>query len=284
MPRARAAILVLALGMALGACAEKADRAAGEPAAFVDRHAIGVAEVEQALQQRALRPEQAQAVARQVLERLIDQQLAAVKAQAIGLDDDPRVVQALDAARREVLARAYLDKVGESAPRPTADEVRRYYDERPALFSQRRVFSLQELVIEARAEQVAQLRERLGSARSIGEYAEWLRASGLRFGANQAVRSAEQLPAAGLAAIAGLADGQAALVPTPTGATVLVRSGSREQPLTLEQARPAIEQQILAERRRRLAEADLGALRAAAKIEYAGRFAAGPAPAASAPR
>lgn len=278
----RAPLALLMLAVLTAACGETKDKTPGEVAAIVDRHEIGARQVEQVLQQRNLRPEQAEAAGRQVLERLIDQQLAVKKAEDLKLEDDPRVAQALEAARREVLARAYLDKVGEGAAKPTPADVQKYYDERPLLFAQRRAYHLQELAIEARPEQVVQLREQLSGARTVAEYVEWLRANDFRFGANQAVRAAEQLPGNSLAAIARLADGQALLLPTPTGATVVVRAGSREQPVTLEQARPAIEQQILAERRRKLAEDDLAALRAAAKIEYTGRFAGGPGAAASA--
>jgi hypothetical protein len=54
--------------------------------------------------------------------------------------------------------------------------------------------------------------------------------------------------------------------------------------VTEEQARPAIEQYLLNERKRKLVEDDVKALRAAAKIEYVGKFAeaAASAPAAGA--
>jgi hypothetical protein len=48
-----------------------------------------------------------------------------------------------------------------------------------------------------------------------------------------------------------------------------------------EQVRPAIEQFLLTERRRKLVEDDIKALRAAATIQYVGKFA--PAAASSAP-
>jgi hypothetical protein len=53
--------------------------------------------------------------------------------------------------------------------------------------------------------------------------------------------------------------------------------------VTEEQARPAIEQYLLNERKRKLVEDDLKAMRAAAKIEYIGKFAqaAASAPAAT---
>jgi EpsD family peptidyl-prolyl cis-trans isomerase len=117
-------------------------------------------------QQRGLRPEQADAASRQILERLIDQQLAVQQADALKLDRDPRVVQQLEAAKREVLARAYADKVGESAAKPTPEEIKTYYDANPALFKERRIYSLQEIKIEAPAEQVPALRQQLQSART----------------------------------------------------------------------------------------------------------------------
>ena len=46
------------------------------------------------------------------------------------------------------------------------------------------------------------------------------------------------------------------------------------QPVSLQQATPAIEQFLLNERKRRLVADDLQALRTAAKIEYVGDFAA----------
>jgi hypothetical protein len=70
------------------------------------------------------------------------------------------------------------------------------------------------------------------------------------------------------------------LNPTPTGAQVVVLAGSRTQAVTLEQARPAIEQFLLNDRKRQLVEKELKDMRAAAKIEYVGKYAA---EAASAP-
>ena len=192
-------------------------------------------------------------------------------------------MQQLEAARREILARAYIDKVGEAAPKPTADEIKKYYDDKPELFRERRVYSIQEIAIEARPDQVQELRSKLGEAKSINEFVDYLKASGLRFSGNQAVRAAEQLPFNTLEAMAKMKDGQAMVVPSPTGATVIVLAGSRMQPAAEEQSRPAIEQFLLNERKRKLVEDDMKALRAATKVEFVGKFAeaAASAPAAA---
>ena len=262
-------------------CGEKKDKAASQTAAKVGKDEITVHQINFVLQQqRNLRPEQTDAATRQILDRLIEQQLALQKVDELKLDRDPRVVQQLEAARREILARAYIEKVGEAAPKPTAEEIKKYYDDKPELFRERRVYSIQEIAIEARPDQVQELRSKLGEAKSINEFVDYLKATGLRFSGNQAVRAAEQLPFNTLEAMAKMKDGQAMVVPSPTGATVIVLAGSRMQPAGEEQSRPAIEQFLLNERKRKLVEDDMKAMRAAAKVEFVGKFAE---PAASAP-
>ncbi len=280
----RATALAIALGAALSlavlaGCGGKREAAgASQTAAKVNKDEVTVHQINHVLQQqRNLRPDQAEAAGKQILERLIDQQLALQRADDMKLDRDPRVVQQLEAARRDIIARAYLDKVGETAVKPTPEEIQKYYQEKPALFSERRIYNIHEVAIEAGADKVAELRAQLGQAKNFRDFLEHLKTSGYRYSANQAVRAAEQLPLQSLDTFARMKDGQALLTQTPTGATVIVLANSRSQPISLEQASPAIEQFLLNERKRKLMEEDVKAMRAAAKIEYVGKFAVAPA-------
>ena len=272
----------LALAFALAGCGGgMKDKAASQTAAKVNREEITVNQINAVLQQqRGLPAEQADSASRQILERLVDQELAVQKARDLKLDRDPRVVQQLEAARREVLARAYVEKTGEAASKPTSEDVRRYFEDKPALFRDRRVYSLQEIAIEFKPEQANILREQLQSATTIAEFVDYLKANNYRFSGNQAVRSAEQLPLNMVDAVSRMKDGQAMLVPTTTGGQVVVLAGSRPEPVDEARAKPAIEQFLLNEAKRQRVAADLKALRTAAKIEYVGKFAE---PAASAP-
>jgi len=288
-----AAVVAASAAFLLAGCGDKKEtKGATQTAVKVNKEEITVHQINFVLQQqRGLKPEQAEAASKQILERLIDQELALQKATELKLDRDPRVMQQLEAAKREIVSRAYLEKAGEAASKPTADEIAKYYEANPALFKDRRVYSLQEIAIEAKPEQVAQLRTQLANAKNVTEFVEYLKANDFRFSGNQAVRAAEQLPLASLGTFAAMKDGQALLNATATGAQVIVLAGSRSQPVTLEQATPAIEQFLLNERKRDILAKDMKAMRDAAKIEYLGKYAeaaasapaAGGAPAAAAP-
>lgn len=279
----RASLVVLVSSAALlAACGDKKEKGASQTAAKVNKAEVTVHQINFVLQQqRNLRPEQADAASKQILERLIDQELALQKADDQKIDRDPRVVQQLEAAKREIIARAYLEKVGEAAPKPTPEEIKSYYDEKPALFKDRRIYSIQEIAIEAKPEQVATLRDKLSASKNVNEFVEFLKTNDYKFSGNQAVRSAEQLPLQSLDAFAKMADGQAMMNQVANGVQVVVLAGSRSQPVAEEQAKPAIEQFLLNERKRKLIEDDIKAMRGMAKIEYVGKFGDG-APAATA--
>jgi hypothetical protein len=67
-------------------------------------------------------------------------------------------------------------------------------------------------------------------------------------------------------------DGQAMVVNTPDGLMVIVLADSQTQPVTLEQAKPAIARFLQTEARQKAAKSEMDTLKAAATIEYMGEF------------
>lgn len=272
----RVAVIALAsmLVMVAGCSDKKKDKGVSQTAAKVNGEEITVHQINFMLQQqRGLKAEQADVASKQILDRLIDQELALQKAEDLKLDRDPRVLQQIEAARREIIARAYIEKTGEAAAKPTDQDIKAYYDAKPALFSARRIYSLQEITVEAKPEQISVLRDQLNAAKTVTEFVEYLKANGYRFAGNQAVRPAEQLPLNMIDTFAKMGDGQALLIPSASGAQVIVLVGSRAEPVDEARARPVIEQFLLNDAKRQLVDADIKAMRTAAKIEYTGKFA-----------
>ncbi len=269
----------------LGGCGDKKkDKASSQTAAKVNKEEITVLQINQALAQQPPPPAQAASASSFALERLIDQEVALQKAGEQKLDRDGRVIQQIEAAKREIISRAYFEKIGGGAPKPTPAEVKAYYDVHPALFANRKIFNLQELDIEATPAQIDAAKAALAAAKTFAAFVDYLKANDVKFRGSEGVRAAEQLPMASVGQFAALKDGQAIFVATPGGARVIHLVSSRSQPVSAQAAVPAIEQFLLNERKRKLIADDLHDLRSAAKIEYVGDFAANRPPKAPEPR
>ncbi|WP_018078859.1 EpsD family peptidyl-prolyl cis-trans isomerase [Thiobacillus denitrificans] len=250
------------------------EKAATQVAAKVNGTELTVHQVNYALQRIPnLDAEKSKAASLQVVRNLVDQELLVQKALTDKLDRDPTVVQALDAARRQVLAEAYMSRKLGTPAEPSDAEVSTYFDNHPELFAKRKIYRLQELSIKAPADKHDAIRAQLGTSKNLNDFAAWLKAENLPVKAAQGVKPAEQLPLQLLPQLAKMPDGQAMVVNAPDGLLVVVLADSQVQPVTLEQAKPAITRLLQTEARQKAAKAELDALKAAATIEYVGEFA-----------
>lgn len=258
-------------------------KAATQVAAKVNSGEVSVHQINQVMQRTNVAdPEQAKAASRQVLERLIDQELLVQQAVDKKLDRDPKTLQAIEAARREILARAYLEQVSGTAVKPSDAEIKDYYGKHPELFSERRIFNLRELAIAAGPDFLPKLEQFMAQPRNLQQIAEWLRSENIRFTANAVTKPAEQLPLEMVKSVHQIKDGQLGVLRTNGGILVLEVAASRSVPVDENAAKPVIEQFLLNQRKGELAQGEVKKLRDAAKVEYMGEFTA-PAPAAAAP-
>ena len=141
--------LLLVMFLAIGCGKKEEAKAATQVAAKVNADEITVHQVNNVLARSPnVTPEIAEKAKREILNRLIDQQLAKQQAIEKKLDRSPNVVQAIEAAKDEILARAYLEHVAGAQPRPTEEEIKKYYAEHPELFARRRVFNLEEILMQ----------------------------------------------------------------------------------------------------------------------------------------
>lgn len=271
-------VFAAAVSVALAACgdAQENSKPASQVAARVNGEEISVHQINFVLARAGRVPEErARQAGPEVLERLIDQELLVQQALEKKLERDPKVLQALEASRREILARAYLEQIAGSVAKPDADAVKQFYEQNPALFRERRIYNLQELVIAAKPEQRAMVEEQLAAAKSMNELAVWLKENNIPASGNVGVKAAEQLPLELLPRVASLKDGQTTVVPSSAGFTVVHVASSQVRPMDEQAALPFIEQYLTRQRQTELANAEVKQLRAKAAIEYVGDFAQG---------
>ena len=257
-------LLLIALLTAPTAACEKAaaDRPAAQLVAKVNGTEISV---------HQLRAGAAGAAA-QALEKVIDRELLVQRALAEKLDRDPQVAQSIENARRQLLAQAYLERAASAAAGHSRDEVRAFYAENPALFAERRVYRLRELVVSAPAEMVDVLRAETAKLGELDEVAAWLRSRNTKYSADGLTQPAEQLPLSYLPQLARMKPGEIAVFATPLGASVIQLVHAEPAPLTEQQAAPLIEQFLAGRKRLETAAAEVKRLREVATIEYLGEF------------
>lgn len=272
-------IPVLLAAAVAAACGKGGDsNVATQVAAKVNGDEITVHQINHFLARSSIPPESAESVKRQVLERLIDQQLAMQQALERKLDRAPAAVQSIEAARNEILARAYREQVAAGLPAPTDEEVRRYYEDHPELFAQRKMFGLEEINLTLKDGAAVELKEFVAQTPDLKQIAGWLKSRNAVFGENRGVRAAEQLPLDWLPRMQRMKNGEIQLFESGERLYVVRVAAAQAAPVNEATAKPRI-RQFLANRR--LSEAiakDTENLREKSNIEYVGQFGGSPSP------
>jgi EpsD family peptidyl-prolyl cis-trans isomerase len=273
------AIVLGSVAVATG-CDQKGDaKPATQVAARVNADEITVHQVNNVLaRNQNIRPEAAPQAKRQILDGLINQQLARQKAIESKLDRTPNVVQAIEAAKTEILARAYLEQVAAAIPKTADWEVQKYYKEHPELFAQRRLFTLEELAFVAAADVAAELRGLLSKTRSMQEIADWLQSREVKFAVNRGVRAAEQIPLEMLPRLQAMKEGQLQLFESAGDRYQVIRvMAYKTEPIDEASAAPRIQQFLWNRRTSDVIAKEMTKIKEQAKIEYMGEFAEGAA-------
>jgi EpsD family peptidyl-prolyl cis-trans isomerase len=197
-------------------------------------------------------------------------QLAA-EALARRLDRTPAVLQALEAAKSEVLARAYLEELGRSQPEPSAVEVRQYYAAHPELFAERRLYTLEQIDVSRTHDIAAALRERAAApGASLEAVAGWLRAREVPHSVTRGVRAADAIPLELLPRLQAMREGELAVMETADRLLVIRMVAQRHAPLDEASATPLIEQFLRQRSWERAVVAELARLRVAARNDPPG--------------
>jgi hypothetical protein len=177
----------------------------------------------------------------------------------------------MDAAKREILTKAYLSQLVANMPQPSEQESSKFYEAHPELFAQRRIYKLQEIVIPVKDAPVDEIRQ-LASDKSMDEIVTWLKGKNIKFRTGGATRAAEQISLPMLSQIASLQDGQTKVIEGPESLTIVHLVSSELSPVDKETAMQRIPRFLANEQAKEVINEDLKRLKTAAKIEYLNDF------------
>jgi EpsD family peptidyl-prolyl cis-trans isomerase len=165
--------LLIALVVALSSCGKvDVKKASGQIVAKVNGGEISVHQINNAIAlSNDIAPDEAKQVAAQTLERIIDQELLVQQALKNKIDREPQVMQAIEQARRQILARAYVDWAVAASSTDNSEEIKKFYQDNPALFEQRRIYRVHELAVVAPQEKLDALKAATAGAKSVEDVA-----------------------------------------------------------------------------------------------------------------
>lgn len=268
-------VVVVFLFLIVAGCGSESANKVSQVVAKVDGKEISVHQLNEKLSAMNVNDSHSvEQMQRSVLAKLVEEQLVYNAAIDDNLDRNPAVVSAIENARRNIIAKAYLDKFIAGLSKPSEAEQRAYFDQNPALFKRRKIYTLQELSVEPNETILDELKFRANKGEALEDIAGWLKAEGVQYQANAAQRAAEQIGLELLERIAELEDGDTVVFTGPDSYLVARIIQSTEAPIKFELAQQRISQFLINAKARDLMQEELGKLRAQADIKYVGKFAA----------
>ena len=279
--------LVMASLAALAACSHSG-AGGSQVVASVGSDEITETQVNHALERTPnLKPDQVDGASRKAVSGLVEQTIVLQKARDLKLDRDERVMQNIEAAKRELIVNAYISRIADGAAKPTDKEVDAYFEANPQLFAQRRIYSFQELAIEVPAAQAKDIQAQLTQLKSAQEIADFLKTKQIPVRSSQSTLAAENVPQALLKRVAAMKTGQGLIVSNDGGLRILLLLATQDSPVDEDKARPTIAAYLLTQNKRQAVQREVASLQAAAKVSYFGKYAdlaaSAPAAATSAP-
>jgi EpsD family peptidyl-prolyl cis-trans isomerase len=216
------------------------------------------------------------AVKKQVLDRMIEQEALIQEAMLKKLDRDPIIQQQLEAAKRDVLVKAYFQKIATAIPMPDQPAIDKFFAENARLFEKRKIFRFAEITFPSRPINWPELEKALLPTKSIAEAAEVLKAKGIELPIGQNInRGTEDLPIDQVDKFLALKDGEVVIYSRPPGIIVAQILSSKDAPVDATKARPVIERYLANKARSEAVQAEMKRVKEGMKVTYMGEFAPG---------
>lgn len=263
-------LAVITMVITLSACGNKegsSETHSSQAVARVNGDEITVHQINNELQRANIKPEQKEAAAKQVVQGLIDRQIIVQEAMKAKLDRNPQVLQALENAKAQILAQAYIEQKVAQTAKPTAAEVAAYRNQHPLIFANRKVYLMDEIMLPADAYS-DELKTEVDAAKTMEEINALLNKRNIKFRRTQAAHAAETLPQQLLDQLSKMKVSDIIFVRAKETNLIARINEVKDAPVAEKDSTPLIERILLGTKRKAAAETEMKNLRTAAKVVY----------------
>ena len=256
-----------AVALSLTGCHHAATQKNSQVVATVNGHEITASQLNQML---AAHPADAMSpdVRQQAMDSLVDEELLVQEALKHKLDRQAAVVQAIEKAKRQILARAYAESSVYARNPPTSVEIEQYFRDHSILFAGRKLFRVTAFAI-AKTSLSASLQAELTRLHGTDQVRDALDKHGVEYETQFMSIAPEQLPIDRLPAFAKATVGEVLTLDQPESKVlVMTVTETHEAPIPLDRARPVIRQFLINSRQKDALAAYLKQSKTHSKIEY----------------
>jgi len=204
---------------------------------------------------------------RRAVEALVDRRVLVDAAMKEDLHRDPEVVQAIEKAREQIVAQAYLRKVVGQPVKPTQAEIDDYFEKHPALFAQRKQYDMRHILVD-NAHFDDEMKALVNRAPSLDEVERALAAKNTGFSLQHSTPTGADLPPAIRDNIDALVGGKPFVIRTASGVLVVALTYVKDTPLSRSEASAEITDQLTGARVRQAIAAEVERLRRQARVDY----------------
>ena len=268
--------LIGAAALSLQACNSEPT---GQVVAVVNGEEITQSELNAEISSLAIPPTgDKQEIRRQILQQLVDRRLMAQIAKEEGFDKNPDFLSRERRLREELLVQMYGQKIAETVGVPDAAAVKKYLAENPGKFSERAVYSVDQIVFDYPGE--PRVLKALEADKSLEEVERTLTGFKVKYVRGPNSLDSVSVPAPAMKQILALPPGEPFVVPAQGKVTVSVITGKRPVQTTEQEVAPMAAQELRTGSLAKVLQSRLDEARTAADISYQeGLAPAKPAPA-----
>jgi EpsD family peptidyl-prolyl cis-trans isomerase len=207
------------------------------------------------------------------MRQMVDLELLRQAAVDSGLDKDEairaKLAKAPQESPRQILGLAYVNKQLSSIPAPTDADVVAYYNNNPAQFAERRQYQLGSCAIKGINGKESKIKTELEKSKKLTDFERWLKANKIEHGCVSVPLSSAQADEKLLQKLKNIpVGGKAVIEDSKDLMEVTFVQNMQNDPLTLDQAKPAIVKTLMDKKKTEGYASLIKELRAKATIEY----------------